>query len=182
MPKVLVISELSSNEPTLFEFVPSAAERSAIAEALGLLGLRKLRFSGEVFPVGAADWGLRADLGATVVQPCVVTLDPVTTRIDEKVERTFLKEMPDISGAAEIEMPVDDTVDLLDDSFDLEAIASEALSLALPAYPRKDDAPDSGLVAGPPGTAPMTDEDAKPFAALAGLKAQLSGQSDTEGD
>jgi hypothetical protein len=44
--------------------------------------VRKLRFIGTLEPEGAQDWRLTADLGATVVQPCVVTLAPVTTRLE----------------------------------------------------------------------------------------------------
>jgi len=44
-----------------------------IAEELGLSDLRKLRLQGRVFEDGT-DWVLDAQLGATVVQPCVVTL------------------------------------------------------------------------------------------------------------
>ena len=63
--------------------MPDAAARGALAEELGLLDLRKLRLSGRITPDGDSGWRLDATLGATVVQPCVVTLQPVTTRIDE---------------------------------------------------------------------------------------------------
>ena len=39
---------------------------------------------------------LEADLGATVVQSCVVTLDPVTTRVEETALRRYT---PDIEAA-----------------------------------------------------------------------------------
>ncbi|CAN0590320.1 unnamed protein product [Ectocarpus sp. 12 AP-2014] len=59
---------------------------------------------------------------------------------------------------------------------DLNAVMIEALSLALPTYPRADTAELGQAVFTEPGKAAMTDDDTKPFAALAALKA---AQSDT---
>ncbi|NNK79430.1 MAG: DUF177 domain-containing protein, partial [Litoreibacter sp.] len=53
-------------------------------------------------------------------------------------------------------------------------IALEALSLALPAYPRAEGAELGETVFSEPGTDPMSDEDAKPFAALAALKNKMN--------
>jgi len=54
----------------VFEAVltPDPAERAAIAQRLGLTGLKKLRFSARLSPLGRADWHMVADLGATAVQ------------------------------------------------------------------------------------------------------------------
>jgi len=67
---------------------------------------------------------------------------------------------------------MDENVDSepLSDLIDLVAIAREALALALPDYPRKKDAVLNQTVFAEPGSAPMTDEDAKPFAELLALK------------
>ena len=154
---------------------PDAAERADIATELGILGVKKLRFSGALEPRGKADWHLKATLGATVVQACVVTLDPVTSRIDEDVERSYLANPPALPEAAEVEMPEDDTAEALPETLDLKAVMVEALSLALPAYPRSDGAVIEGGQVAEPGVAPMSDEDAKPFAGLKDLRDKLEG-------
>jgi len=166
------LADLASNRPTPFELLPSAAERQAIAAHLGITGIKKLRFEGAMTPRGKSDWSLTARLGATVVQDCVVTLNPVTTRIDEDIALSYVADMPEID-AAEIEMPVEDTVEPLPDSLDLVQVMIEALSLALPAYPRADDADLGEAVFAAKGVSPMKDEDAKPFAGLAGLREAL---------
>ncbi len=79
------------------------------------------------------DWRLEAKLGATVVQPCVVTAEPVTTRIDDPVTRRYLAQMPEPQGD-EVEMPEDDSAEPLPDVLDLSAVMAEALALALPLY------------------------------------------------
>ena len=166
------LADLASNRPTSFELSPTATERQAIAAHLDITAIKKLRFEGALAPQGKTDWGLTARLGATVVQECVVTLKPVTTRIDEDITLSYVADMPEID-AAEIEMPVEDTVEPLPDSLDLAQVMIEALSLALPAYPRADDADLGEAVFAPEGVSPMKDEDAKPFAGLAGLRETL---------
>lgn len=167
------VKELSSNSPTQFNLRPAKDETEAIREQLGLVGLRKLSFAGEIRSAGKRDWRLDARLGATVVQPCVVTLEPVRTRLDEDITRLFLAEMPDEVLADEQEMPQDDTQEPLGDVIDLSAVMIEALALALPDYPRSDAASFEGAEITPPGAEPIEPEERKPFAKLAELKKKL---------
>jgi hypothetical protein len=52
-------------------------------------------------------------------------------------------------------------------------VATEALALALPAYPRRDGATlGAHAASAPPGAAPLTDAEVRPFAALAALRAK----------
>ena len=53
----------------------------------------------------------------------------------------------------------------------------EALSLAIPLYPRAEDATLGEAVFTEPGKQAMTDEDAKPFAGLASLRESLNLRS-----
>jgi uncharacterized metal-binding protein YceD (DUF177 family) len=151
-----------------FELAPPAGVRGALAQRLGILGLRKLRFAGRLEPEGKRDWRLMAELGATVVQSCVVTLAPVTTRIDEPMERRYLAQMPDLPDGDEIEMP-DDMVEPLPAALDLGAVMAEALALALPPWPRAEGVEYGQGAYAEPGTQPLTDDDARPFAGLKGL-------------
>ncbi|MGC9420110.1 MAG: YceD family protein, partial [Rhodovulum sp.] len=156
--------------------VPDGAARDAIAARLGLIALKKLRFEGEFAPEGRCDWRLTGRLGATVVQPCVVTLAPVTTRIDIDVLRSYREEMPPPPAGHEVEMPEDDTEEPLPEVLNLMDVIEEALALALPLYPRAEGAEIAEAIYGPPGAAPMCDEDTRPFAVLARLK----GKQDLE--
>lgn len=175
---VLRVANLRARGEQAFDLAPDAAARKMIAEELGLSDLRKLRLRGRVFEDGA-DWVLDAQLGATLVQPCVVTLDPVTTRIDETVTRRFSPEAdrPEDLPGDEMEMPEDDTLESLDHDIDLGRVLIEALSLAVPPWPRRDDAAPVQATAAAEGVVPLTDEDIKPFAGLAGLRDKLK---DTE--
>jgi uncharacterized metal-binding protein YceD (DUF177 family) len=173
--QTLKIGDLPKNRPTAFELVPDAETRRAIAAELGIEAVRKLRLSGEIAPMGKADWQLTATLGATVVQSCVVTLAPVTTRIDEPLSRLYLANMPEpeVEAGAEVEMPENDSQEPLPAVLDLSRVMVEALALALPLYPRAEGAELEDARFAAPGTAPMSDEDARPFAVLKGLRDKL---------
>jgi len=169
----LRIADLGAQGPTAFLLEPDARTRASIAAELGIPALRKLRFAGEIRPLGKSDWHLTATLGATAVQDCVVSLQPVTTRIDEPVQRTYLANPPEVPEADEIEMPDDDTVEALPAVLDLGAVMIEALALALPDYPHAEGVTPVSASFTEPGAAPMSYEDAKPFAGLAALRDKL---------
>ena len=171
------VAELPQTRPTRFLITPSAEVMAQIARDLDLSALRKLRFEGEIAAQGKSDWRLTAKLGATVVQPCVVTLDPVSTRIDETVSRLYMADL-DMPEGAEVEMPEDDNIDPLPAQIDLMDVLVEALALNVPAYPRADNAEPAETVFTEPGKEPLRDEDMRPFAGLAALRDQLSEKDD----
>ncbi len=159
-----------------FVLEPDAPARAALAEALDLPELRKFRFAATLRPEGARGWRLDGLLGATAIQTCVATLEPVTTRIDEAVTRYYSPDAPEAEPlGGEVEMPEDTDTEPLPETLDLYAVAVEALSLALPAFPRRAEAQEVALVVTEPGKTPMTDEAARPFAGLAGLRDKLGG-------
>ncbi|MGB1828802.1 MAG: DUF177 domain-containing protein, partial [Paracoccaceae bacterium] len=73
----------------------------------------------------------------------------------------------------EIEMDQDDSIEPLEEGVDLLTILTESLALELPAYPRSKGAVLKTSIFSADGTVPMSDEDAKPFAGLAALRAKL---------
>lgn len=178
----IAVADLSAKAPTPFDIRPAPEARAEMAERLALDGIRKLRLHGEIRPDGRQDWRLDALLGATVVQPCVVTLAPVTTRIDVPVSRRFLARMPEIEAddSGEVEMPEDDDIEPLTPVIDLVAVLEEALALNLPLYPRAAHADLGEAVFAEPGVEPLTDKDTKPFAGLAALRDKLAGDDEDD--
>ncbi len=170
---VIRLADLPGRKASDFDLAPGAETTGAIAKDLDLVDLKKLRFSGRLSPMGKRDWRLEARLGATVTQPCVLTLAPVRTRIDEEISRSYVAETPELQAGSEVEMPEDDTVEPLAATLDLGALMVEALALALPLYPRADGAHLDKAIYTEPGAEPMTDEAAKPFAGLKGLRDRL---------
>ena len=177
------VADLSPHRPYRFHLRPDAAARARLADALGLIALRKLDFRGTLRAEGTHDWRLEAVLGATIEQSCVVTAEPVRARIDTSVTRLFQPPAPPQEEPADppeiMQMPEDDTIEPLGAVIDPGAVMAEALALALPDYPRADGAGlgESGLAVAPPessadagGDAAEGAERENPFAVLAALK------------
>lgn len=174
------LAKLALGQVHRVTWVPVKSELKALAESLDLLDLRKLRVEVTLSPRGKSDWNMSVRWGATVVQPCVISLLPVSTRLEETDELTYTAHMPEIMES-EAEMPEDDGLEPLLEIIELQEVLREMISLALPAYPRADQATLGAAVFGPPGVAPMTDNDVKPFAGLAALKETLeSDEGETE--
>lgn len=165
-PTRLRLSGARRRDPIPFDLAPDPQTRVALATELGLSSLKKLRFHGTLEPQDRGDWRLEAALGATVVQPCDITLDPVTTRIDEPVRRRYVAALGQVEAPTEQEMPEDVDEEPLPATLDLEAIMIEALSLAIPAFPRSEAAELGEAVYTEPGAEPLRDEDTRPFAGL----------------
>ena len=171
--EVIRLSALPTKKASTFDVRPGADQCSDIAQTLDLLGLRKLRFHGKLVPDGKRDWRLVAQLGATVTQPCAISLAPVNTRLDVDVNRFYVSDF-ETPQAAEAEMPEDDSVEALPETLSLTDIMIEELDLALPLFPRADGAEMESMQATEPGKTARTDEDARPFAGLAALRDSLT--------
>jgi len=169
----LRVADLPQRKPYAFDLTLDAAALDRLAIKLEATAVRKLSFTGTLRAAGRDSWTLQAQLGASVVQPCVVTLAPVTTRIDQPVTRHFTSDWDQTVTSDDMEMPEDDTTEPLEAEIDLMRVLTEALALALPDYPRADAATLGDARAAPPGVAPLSDEDTKPFAGLAALKDKL---------
>ena len=173
-------ASLGGRKPVRFDLRPDAAQRSALALLLGISAIPALRFRGDLRPLGRSDLVLEAHLDATVIQPCVISLAPVTTKIGVPVLRRYLRDYAQ-PAEDEAEMPEDDTSEPLPDSIDPGAVMTEALALALPDYPRVPGAVYGGVAVAPPGAMPLGEADLKPFAGLADLSKRLSGGNSSGG-
>jgi uncharacterized metal-binding protein YceD (DUF177 family) len=171
--RVVAVRALRDLEAFAFDITPTPGEAEALARLLGAQAVRKLRFSGRLTPLAGGGWALDARLGATVVQTCVVSLDPVTSRIDQAVRRRFLSDAAARTAELVVDPDEDDEIEPLGDRIDFGLVAIEALALALPAYPR---AP--GVSLGPATACGSADEaEPRPFAALAALRGKLDDGS-----
>lgn len=166
-------ADLPQRKPTQVRLVPDEGQLEDLADRLSVDLFRKVRLDVELQPGPGRDWTLTGKLGATVVQPCRVTVEPVTTRIEETVERRYTPDMTTPEGE-EVEMD-DDTLEPLPAILDLGDVLEEALALAIPEFPRAEGADEIDMTAAPKGAAPLTDDAVKPFAGLAALKAKMEG-------
>lgn len=148
---------------------PTAKERAGLARWAGVDSLEALKGSVHLKKLGAGHFSYEARFTAEIVQPCVVTLEPVRThierefkrlfQIDENARKTSEKRIVQLSSKAEEE----DVETLSSPVLDIAAPVLEELSLAIDPYPRA------------PGAAFQAPSDEKgsadtPFAVLKSLK------------
>lgn len=149
-----------------------ADERAALAHRFDLVGVERLEgaFAVRRDPAGVL---VRGTVRAAVVQACSVTGDPLPATIDEPVLLRFVS--PGAGGDDEIELGSDsiDTVELEGGGVDLGEVAAETMALALDPFPRS---PRAEAVLREAGV--LSEEEAGPFGALAGLKAKLAAPKD----
>lgn len=171
------LADLPQRRATQARLVPDAGQLEALADLLGVDALRKVRLDVELVPGPGRDWTLTGQLGATVVQPCRVTTEPVTTRLEEVVARRYVADWAE-PEADEIEMPEDDATEPLPETLDLGQVLEEALALAIPPFPRAEGADAIDMTAAPPGAAPLEGEErVKLFAGLAAMRARMTDES-----
>lgn len=163
----------SPRKPTRFSYRPDADDRARLAAELDLLALHSLEMTGEFRPIGRDELVLEARLTARVDQPCSLTLVAVPASVAETVRRRYVAGLAPPEGD-EIEMPEDDSIEPMAVEIDLAEVAAEALTLALPLYPRAPGADVGQVVHAGEGVTPLSDADLKPFSGLRDLAAELA--------
>jgi uncharacterized metal-binding protein YceD (DUF177 family) len=148
-----------------YRLAPTAEQRRDLAGRLGLLDLPSLVADATV---ERADDGVSVRVTlyvvADVVQSCVVSLDPLPARIEERIDLIYTPATAGTGEGGEIVVTLEDDVPepLVGDRIDLGAATIEHLALALDPYPRKP-----GLVFEPE---PQDSAVSSPFAVLERLK------------
>lgn len=147
--------------------VADPAERAALAARFGLKAIDRLE---GVFRVQRDATGIVAQghVDAAVTQACTVTDESLPVIIAEPVALRFVAE--DAPEADEIELSEDalDVMGFDGAAIDLGEAAAETMALALDPFPRGPNAAAALREAGV-----ISEEEAKPLGALAGLKAAL---------
>lgn len=149
------------------EIDADAQERAALAKRFDLIGIEKL--TGK-FTIRRDAAGIVAEgrVAAAVTQACSITGDPLPATVDEPVALRFVAE--EDAGQDEVELG-DSDIDVIPydgGTIDLGEVAAETMALALDPFPR---GPNAEVVLKEAGV--LSEEQAGPFGALAGLKDRL---------
>lgn len=149
---------------------PKPEERAAIARWCGISGLEAFKASVQLSKLGGGYFAYEANFTADVLQACVVTLEPVRSRIAREFRRVFHIAEDMRSAKRSIKISSQDLGDAKEEAediagtvLDVAAPVLEELNLAIDPYPRA------------PGAAFQAPADEKggadnPFAVLKKLK------------
>lgn len=171
--RTVSIDELSTGELQR-HLSASQQELVALAERFGLAGLTGLEADAHLRAEEQGKIRVKVTFTADVLQSCVVTLEPVSARLNEEFEVVFAPETGD-AGLDRDEIVIDVTETdppepLIGDSVDIGELVAQHLALAIDPYPRK-----AGVDWRPDEATEPADDDGQaesPFAVLAGLKKQ----------
>jgi len=145
------------------ELAADESVRTALAEAAGVNALTRLDATFDLTRRGRSGLHVVGGVTATVRQTCVVTLEPISNEVSERIDLVFAAADAQAAAAANVPVGADDPPEpIVDGVVDLGAVATEFLILGIDPYPRKP-----GAVFEAPQTA---DHETTPFAALAALK------------
>lgn len=165
----LVAIDSLADEELSRDIEAEPAERAALAERFGLLSLDKLTAAVRLKRARDGDIRVQGEFTADVVQTCVVTLEPVPSRVTDAFSVTF-SPAAELGEAAELDLSpwAEDLPEPLEgDVIDIGETVAQFLAVALDPYPRRP-----GVAFQPvdyPGLSPER-ADSGPFAALAMLR------------
>lgn len=150
-----------------------AEETERLAGELGVTACSGLRADYEIRRVGDERYLMTGTVFADVTQPCVVTLEPVVQRIEERILVEIGGETSEEEGSEEAELSLlDDEMEhetLVNGRIEAGRIVFETLAAAIDPYPRKEGAEFNWEDPTSQGDAAKA---AGPFASLAKLKRQ----------
>ena len=158
------------DEPRAVEIDADDGERAALAKRFDLIGIDRLEGK---FTLRRDAMGIVAEgrVTAALTQACSITGDPLPATVDEPVALRFVPAGE--AGQDEVELG-DGDIDVIPydgGAIDLGEVAAETMALSLDPFPRGPNAEAALKEAGV-----ISEEEAGPFGALAGLKDKLAGK------
>lgn len=138
------VGHVSAN-PVTVKMEAGPAEMKALAELWKVLDVRSLKAEMQVTRWKKDGIRIKGRVKAEIEQACVVTLEPVPSRIDEPFEQVFVPE-----GSKLARIVLSDTAEMVldpegpdapetftGDTIDAGEVVAEAVALAIDPYPRK---------------------------------------------
>ena len=166
-----------SVNPITVQIKAALAELERLAETWKVLAVRSLTSEIQITRWKKDGVRIKGHVKAEVEQACVVTLEPVASKIDESFEQIFVPE-----GSKLARVMLSDTAEMVldpegpdapevfvGDTIDAGEVIAEAVALAIDPYPRKKDIEFEGHIE---DDASGPDARPSPFAALKDWKKQ----------
>ena len=161
------MSVLETKNRIKFELFFSKKDTLELKKFLNLKSLKKLSMAGTIKATLFNQWDLKAKIGATIVQESVLSLKPVTSRIDKTIKRTIIKGRDEMVETNELYL---NDSDFVENEIDIGAIFSESLALEIPTFPKKENEVFKSKTFAGEGIVPLTEEKLSPFSVLAKLQ------------
>ncbi len=174
LSRIVAVSDLAPSG-TRFAVRPTPEERVALAALNNIVALDAMSADLLLVPEGMHGVHVTGEVKATVVQTCVVSLEPFESEVREPVDVRFLtpealeklREQRPATASEDDEATPDEPDVIEGGSIDVGALSAEHLTLGLDPYPRK---PGAHLERAPEAD----DAPVSPFAVLRNLAGDRS--------
>ena len=167
---VVPVESLTDGE-TVIDIEADADERAALARRFGLLALDSLTAKVGLTSVDGGLVRVHGTLAAKVTQACVVTVEPVMTRVEGSFERLYGAGAPEEAGGPITDADAEESPEpFTHGAVDVGEAVAEQLALELDPFPRAPGAAFDGFSNGSKSVGDDDTGDAGPFAVLARLK------------
>jgi len=157
------------------DFQATDRELNALAERFKIKSLDALSAQISLQLLSNGDVLMTASFQARVTQTCVVTLDPVISKISSSFTMSYT-DLADAEGGHDEEefVDLDDDIELseaiIDGKIDIGEAVSEQLALEIDPFPRVKGAKFDGYFTGTKAESEQVTEKKNPFAVLSKLK------------
>ncbi len=168
--RAIPVESLEDGE-TVIDIEADADERAALARRFGLLAVDSLTAKVGLTPVDVGRVRVHGALAAEVTQACVVTLEPVTTRVEASFERLYGADAPEEAGGLITDADTGESPEpFAHGAVDVGEAVAEQLALELDPFPRAPEVAFDGFSSGFKSVGDDDIGNAGPFAVLARLK------------
>ena len=174
LSRIVRVEKLGLQEYTQ-DFQATDRELNALAERFKIKSLDALSAQISLQLLSNGDVLMTASFQARVTQTCVVTLDPVISKISSSFTMSYT-DLADAEGGHDEEefVDLDDDIELseaiIDGKIDIGEAVSEQLALEIDPFPRVKGAKFDGYFTGTKAESEQVTEKKNPFAVLSKLK------------
>lgn len=168
------VDELGPN-PKKIHFDASEKERADLSLRFGLVSMSYLKGTVELKRLSGKKIELKAAASTKIVQTCVVSLKPITSKLDVSFRRVYGSPQVNQNHSEEVVLDLEQADDLdpiIGGIIEIGEAISEELGLEIDPFPRADGIEFDEFGVGPE----LTQDEVKvknPFAALADLKKKM---------
>ena len=167
---VIPLKVLRQTKKFTFQYTSNLKELTELTRILKIEELKAFSFHGQFFQLNENDYMLRASFNATLVQLCIISLNPIRTKISNKINQSYSDE--DNNQKTNHLLIDHDSIEKeqIKSEINVGDIMLEALSLEIPLYPKKKNAKFEGITVTESEIKPLDQTLNNPFLSLKKLK------------
>jgi len=171
-PIVLIVSlsVLAQTKNYCFKHHCSLKELSDLGDLMQVTKISRFSFSGNILQTSSKKYKLSSTLKGSLIQKCVITSNPVKTILDTTIKRYYISAKSNCVPFDTESNVAFSELEFIENELDIGDIIIEALALAIPDYPKKQNVKFNGVTITENGLEPLDKIVNNPFSSLEKLK------------